>query len=614
MAGRNLAEILSTYTQASLLNLARLLPEGAAAVERATPKGPLIDQIARSALQAGGLQALWADLTDSEQQVVIEALADPVTPNALDIQRFQRLFGRPPLHQNGVPEFNRRLTTPAPIFFDSDCAVPTDVANTLRPFLELPKRPVVALHAAPPATETYTDLRGTPRVCAVTIVTPEQAVFHDALALLRLIEAGRIKVNPNTLTPAQTALKTLNAALELKEYPGTEGGATLRASEAIRTFGLIRIVLAAGLATPDPAADGKLTLTDTGQDLLHGISPSELRIVFDNWKQGAGDEVLRIGGLHGAATAMAVQGTPPPTRRAAVLNTLARMPVGKWVDVEDFFRAVLAVNPGFRVEADAYSRLWVGAYGHANNSPIGPTDTELYWRAVSCQLILVILFEYAATLGLIDIAYLPPRTGAFYLGIRHPFGIPHAFSQYDVLRFIRLTPLGQYLLRVTDNYAAAPRHAGPALRVLPNHQIVAATRMAGTSAGHPILAKFCDRVSDDVYALSPAKALKTVEKGDMSAAGIAEWLRREAGGALPKTLELALAELGARHGRISAAGSALLFKIDEPVLAAQLEHDRTLVRLGCRRAGDWMVVPKPGVAGFRRRVRELGYGVARAVE
>ena len=112
-----------------------------------------------------------------------------------------------------------------------------------------------------------------------------------------------------------------------------------------------------------------------------------------------------------------------------------------------------------------------------------------------------------------------------------------------------------------------------------------------------------------MYQFAPERALKTIESGEMSAVEIAAYLERESGTALPQTLRVLLQEIDHKSDRVEAVGEALLFRVGDEALALQFEHDRTMQRLGCRRVGDWLVVPRAKTGAFRRRVHELGFGV-----
>jgi len=68
----------------------------------------------------------------------------------------------------------------------------------------------------------------------------------------------------------------------------------------------------------------------------------------------------------------------------------------------------------------------------------------------------LLLFEYVALLGLIDVAYLHPNDGI--LSLRSNDYYESTLSRYDGLYF-RLTPLGAYCLGLSDRYqpAALPK-------------------------------------------------------------------------------------------------------------------------------------------------------------
>ena len=62
------------------------------------------------------------------------------------------------------------------------------------------------------------------------------------------------------------------------------------------------------------------------------------------------------------------------------------------------------------------------------------------------------LLEYAATLGMIDVALIPPAGAR--RDFRNMWGTDELafFSRYDGLMYFRLTPLGAYCLGVESDY------------------------------------------------------------------------------------------------------------------------------------------------------------------
>jgi hypothetical protein len=84
-----------------------------------------------------------------------------------------------------------------------------------------------------------------------------------------------------------------------------------------------------------------------------------------------------------------------------------------------------------------------------------------------------VLFEYAATLGLIDIAYTDPA-GARE-DFRENWGTDDldSLSRYDGLHAIRVNALGAYVLGLAEHMPPAAAASAQSIKVLPNHDVVA---------------------------------------------------------------------------------------------------------------------------------------------
>jgi|GEM_PF-2251990 len=604
----HLADYLSHLTTDNLAQLVRYLPDPQPS-DRHLKKMELIDRITNALSNPATLKVVWAGLSESDRASIAEAVNDPATPSVLDGRAYLSKHGYLPKREvAGAGAYGPPRLTELGLFLSAEFAVPLELAEALHTFLPKPPAWAIRVFESVPTSETVIGPNAKPQIVPLTAIQTEAPAVHDVLATLRLIAASKLKLSVSTMTATPDTLKALNAVLAQHEYPNTEGANNLRVGTAIRASGLVTLALAAGWATVSGLNDASLALTERGEAFLAQPSAQVLREGFTDWyKSGLFDELTRTG-LHGAANTSAYYATPAPERRVPILKTLARMPAGRWIDVEDFFRATLITGNTFEVERDSGSHLWTGRYGAWNNTRLNDLGSEIYWRVVKCQIMLVMLFEPLACFGAVDIAYLPPRTGVFYLGPKAPVGLGRVVSRYDVLRYIRLTPLGEYLLGKTAVYHV-PSVTGPALRVLPNQQIVVTSRLTGTASGHPVLLKFCERVSDDIYQMSRAKTIRTIEKHDMSAEEIVTYLERESGTELPQTVSDLLADIARRATWIKALGEALVFQVSDPALVLELEHDKTLVKLGCRRAGDLLIVTRRHAAAFRKRLRDLGYGV-----
>ncbi len=616
MSDFSMSEMLGRHTNFVLSRLMALVPPPPDSRRLPTRKDEMLAWLTRLAREPETLADFWSRLTELERDALAAAVHDPATPGRLDARAFLVKHGGLPRRSSDYVHdsaLDARSVTRMAVCFTEEYAVPGDLAEALRRLVPSPPDQGVRAWEALPEVEVYVDELGKQTRLPLTAVSTEPHAFHDLLAVLGLIEAGLLKVSPSTQAPVQSTLKAVNAVLSQPEYPGTIGAESLRAAESIRTHSLVSLMLATEWAGVHKQAPGKLALSPEGEAFLRAPSPERLMQALEAWVDDPlNDELLRLDGLHGMST-VAAGAAPPSDRRIALLNTLCCLPFGVWLDVEDVFRASLITGNHFDVETTSHSQIFTGAYGHWNNAPLGRTDSEVYWRVVKCQVMLVMMFESLASFGLLDVAYLPSNSRVYYKGLHAPSGLHGvACSHCEGLRFIRVNPLGAYLLRQANSYAGpvALQAAGPALRVLPNQQVMLMARRPGSAAGHPVLTKFCDRDSDDAYRLSADKLLRLFEAGDMSPADVVAYLERESGAPLPQTVSEMLADVARRSDLLELAGEALVFRARDHALALLLGHDRALQKLGCLRAGDdRIVVPKAQAAAFRRRVRELGYGI-----
>lgn len=148
--------------------------------------------------------------------------------------------------------------------------------------------------------------------------------------------------------------------------------------------------------------------------------------------------------------------TAPVDRRIAVEDALMECPVGRWMRFDDFSQFMYVKPFDFSVTHDPW-RLYIGDSRHGSLGYAGYHD----WDILHGRYVMCLLFEYAATLGMIDVAYTHPD------GARLDFtGIGGAdelvfLSRYDGLRYFRINPLGAWCLDMADEYVpAAPPPTG----------------------------------------------------------------------------------------------------------------------------------------------------------
>jgi hypothetical protein len=563
-------------------------------------KGELVALLARQ-LEGDRLRGLWERLGELERAAVAEAVHGP--ERRFHAARFRAKYGRDPdwgslsRYEVGTAASLLRL------FVHRSGFIPADLCDRLGAFVPPPRDASIASDAEPPAAlerqvERF-NFETRQRECwtetiPLAVHETERAAQYDLLAVLRLIEAGKVAVSAKTRRPAASAIRALAGVLDGGDFYADEQVGPIKA------FAWPLLVQAGGLAD---LAGSRLRLTMAGREALAEPPAPTLRRAWERWcATRMLDELSRVEHIKGQSGKGRRGLTAVGVRRDAVADALAECPVGRWVAVDELFRYMRASGHDFEVTRDAWGLyLCEPHYGSLGYDGYGG------WNILQARYALCLLFEYAATLGLIDVACAPPA------GAREDFrnlwgadDLPF-LSRYDGLALVQLTPLGAYCLGVDDDYEPAPVEPRPVLTVLSNLEI-AATGESPASGDRLLLDRYAEPVSDLVWRLAPAALLAAIEQGG-SVAELSTFLAARSAAPIPDVAARFLEDVAERAGRLQARGSALLIECDDPALATLVaRHGRT--RRHCLLAGErHLVVPNGSERAFRAALRELGYAV-----
>jgi hypothetical protein len=182
-----------------------------------------------------------------------------------------------------------------------------------------------------------------------------------------------------------------------------------------------------------------------------------MRLLYERWlNKGLLDEFKRIDVIKGQS-GKGRRVTNVNDRRLAIEDALVACPENKWIAIDEFFRFVEAENFDLHVIYD-YWRLYISDSNYGN---LGYNSCT--FETIQGRYILVYLFEYLATLGMIDVAFLPP----YHIrdDFRNMQGTDelYFFSRYDGLLFFRINPLGAYCLSSSENYQAPKQNSSALL-------------------------------------------------------------------------------------------------------------------------------------------------------
>jgi hypothetical protein len=256
--------------------------------------------------------------------------------------------------------------------------------------------------------------------------------LSNLVAVLELTADGQMRCSAATRRPLTATVRLVEDALVTGDY--YDGGGPIAA------FAWPMLLQAGGLAR---LAGTGLELTPRGEAVLARPSYQALGELWGRWRRSVShDELSRIEAIRGQRKSGTL--TPAARRRAAVANGLAAVAAGVWIDVDTLF-AILQAQPAPLAVARSPLAQWQLYLVDSHYGSLGPTGWKA-WNAIEGRYALCVLFEYAATLGVIDVAYTGPRGARD--DYRELWGADHydSLSRYDGLAAVRINDLGAAIL------------------------------------------------------------------------------------------------------------------------------------------------------------------------
>ena len=560
------------------------------------------------------LREHWNGLDGIEQMAVREVLYAP--QHGIDWNQFGAKHGALP---KSLAESHHSLPLPLRFFLyrlgdrytGRTVVVPAEVAQCLLEFVPPPPEAALAVADELPATVERQRYRYVPagKTQAFDEVglqqrDMERVASQDLPAILRLIDLGRVAVSAKTRRPSAVTVRRIAEELHGGDFfDGSESksGAEQQVGP-IRAFAWPWLLQAGKLAA---LHGSKLALTKAGRAAIGVPAAETLRHLWQHWiKNSMLDEFSRVEAIKGQQRGVGRQSLFAPSRRRPVIaEALAECPVGMWVDFDEFSRFMQASGMEFNVTRNPWHLYIV-------NSNYGSLGYAGYhgWSILQGRYLLCLLFEYAATLGLIDIAYTHPA------GARDDFwdiwGADDLeyLSRYDGLEYFRLTPLGEYCLGLAPSYDPAIAVTRTPVTVLPSLRVCA--NAALTAEERLVLETFAEAEADGVWRLARDKTLLAIESGH-NADDLRAFLTARDDQPLPELVDGFLRNVERGAHALKARGTAQLIECADEKVADRLAADERTSKL-CLRAGKkLLVVPDRSAAAFHKAARALGYGMHR---
>jgi hypothetical protein len=490
------------------------------------------------------------------------------------------------------------------LIFYRQC-IPVELRDRLKKLLPRPEQDRVTVtgsDALPTTVEGSSDSGELP----VYRRNMELAAHQDLYTVLRLIDQGGISVSEKTHVASAASMNRISAELYEGDFFAEDDedmdDVYRDKLSPMRAYAWPLIVQAGGLAK---RTGNKLQLSAKGRKVLQRKIPFEVAIaaLYQSWRdKGKIDEFRRINRIKGQTRrGRGHKGsgmTPPQERRHALEFQLQSGPAGEWMQVDEWFRYMQSSEEKIEITENPWALYLLDAeygslgYGGYHNFPI-----------LQGRYILVYLFEYLATLGMIDVAYSAPH------GVRSDYhgnwgADQYAYlSRYDGLGWFRLNALGAFSLEMADEYRLQVPKMPPLLQATDELEFM----LLRTPEPHErILLEQFATISKDHLRLDAVRALLAIEQGG-ALVDLISLLRQQADSKLPVEVEDLLDDLKTRTTSIRDAGGARIIECASEALARLVAESVETGKYCFYAGGGRIVVMENSWRNFRNGLRKVGY-------
>ncbi len=535
--------------------------------------------ICEKLLNKPALRMIWKELDTVTQQAISNAYHNGGEFNqAAFVAQYGKLPPRPKKERRWS-YYNRE-----PILFDI-LVIDGQIADDLMPLLAdlVLSLQRFQLEGVDDVPSTYD---GGHREWDVMVVETELIGRADLLTYLRLVEQGKVRFGAkNKRLTAASLRKVLKNLMDSDFYEEQE---KVTGRTTIRPFGLDVFSQESGLMT----RTGKLK--KAGREYLNSQDPELMLDAFETWSDsGKFDELTRLNKLRGLKT-RGVHLTPAASRRRKVIEALSWCPVGRWINIKDFYRALVIWDFDFVVN-EGYSSLYLGSrhYGELHGSN--------HWAVAHGLYINAIIWEYLGTMGAVDIAFVDEEYASF-IDLEYYNDPP--ISLFDNLLYFRINPWGAFLLGQADEYMSTkPKQkslftidADKKLHLfndlLPNEQLQ--------------LEAMAEKIDEKMYQLSDERLLTAVESGQQFDQ-LSAFLQANHQGKMLASVSKWLIQLQKNMGVFKQGETAVIIQVAQPKLLKLTQQDKILAKLCQKVDAKTILVPSSKLSRFRKRLKALGY-------
>ncbi len=285
-------------------------------------------------------------------------------------------------------------------------------------------------------------------------------------------------------------------------------------------------------------------------------------------------------------------------------NLLRHLPVDKWVSIQNIadyatynILDLTAIHPNtagnklYFEYKDEEAEEYYTRYERKHY-----ITTEKYEKTITRPYMKGLFFFFAA-FGLVKIAY--DQVDVSELGLT-------AFSPYDGLKYVQLTPLGFYVTGNTNTYI--PPKGSTGSEILLSKDSLTILIQADDDIAPTLLEPYAERISDTRFRTDFRFFLKEC-RSQKELDGKIKLFKQFISNELPPNWEQFFTELRQKIDPLIPIQEMKIFKIpaDNPKLIQLIARDAQLKKLVVKAEGYHVLIPKGNMSRFKKRLQDFGY-------
>jgi len=479
---------------------------------KVTRKDDLIKEISKYLL-SDSLIDYWQLLDKWEKLAVAESLYH--WNGQIHLDRFKAKYAIDLTHsfnyQNYYDSQSNKKQSALCLFFINKY-IPQDLQLLLKKFVQEPAGNQVLITENLPENYSIGKYKNADDdLIPIRIINTETMVRHDLSAVLNLIKNGQITVSDKTSIATSASIRKIEEVLLGGDYFQLDQQENLDSYEGgpirpIRPYAWPLLLQSSSLVKRNGK---KLALTAKGIKALSSNFYDCIKEIYQSWlKKGLLDEFKRINLIKGQTSRGRGRGklmSSVPIRRVEIDSILCECPDQEWIAINHFFQFIQAGDSDLKLCNSDFGLYLAdrdyGALAYAKN----------YFEVHEGRYILVYLFEYLATLGMIDIAYIPP----YYVrdDYQDLWGADEVqfLSRYDGLLYFKINPLGWYCMNMASQYKASEVSVSPLLQINKYLEIELIRKIEADEL--QILKQFAVQEEENYWILSEDLTLDAIDTG-----------------------------------------------------------------------------------------------------